>query len=59
METSNWIALGALIVTIVGLIPQFHSIFTRKKRNSRTAVKKTAKAEAKREFLRLFQGVGE
>lgn len=47
METSNWIALGALIVAIVGLIPQFHSIFTRKKRNSRTAVKKTAKAEAR------------
>ncbi len=47
MKTSNWIALGALIVAVLGLIPQFYSIFAKKKRNNRTTVKKTTKAEAK------------
>ncbi|MBI3719730.1 MAG: hypothetical protein HY252_14200 [Sphingobacteriales bacterium] len=31
METSNLIALGALLVAILGLIPQFHQMFSNRK----------------------------
>ena len=36
METSNLIALGALIVALVGLIPQFYPMFSKKKTKKKT-----------------------
>lgn len=59
METSNLIALGALIVAVVGLIPQFHELFSRrgkstkkpnsKKEKSEAEITKTEEAEEERE----------
>lgn len=32
MEISNWIALGALLIATIGLIPQFHQAFQKSRK---------------------------
>lgn len=49
METSNLIALSALMVAIVGLIPQFHQMFPRNK--SKKPIVRIAKAESNLDAL--------
>ena len=48
METSNLIALGALIVALAGLIPQFYPMFSKKKAKKKIG-KTQEKVEAKTE----------
>jgi|LakMenEpi03Aug12_release.lakeMendotaPanAssembly.Ray.scaffolds.fasta_scaffold1779024_1 hypothetical protein len=48
MDTSNLIALGALIVAVLGLVPQFYGMFSKKKtrkKNDKTAGKVESKTE--------------
>jgi hypothetical protein len=48
METSNLIALGALIVAVLGLLPQFYTMISEKKTKNKI-VKAPVKIESKTE----------
>jgi uncharacterized protein YqhQ len=50
METSNLIALGALAVTVIGLIPQFYQMLLRKK-SKKKKMTRIAKAESNSDEL--------
>ncbi len=45
MEISNWIALGALLVAILGLIPQFYQIFNKNKKHKNKITLETKNAK--------------
>lgn len=45
METSNLIALGALIVAVLGLFPQFYTMFPKKNTIDKTPEKKESNTE--------------